>query len=159
MSQRLASFEDLVGFLTKSSIPHRVDAADRAVEVTTTPPALAAPVIVRWEQSIPYIQIIQQLTNQVPDDRVRDLEAALARVNDTAMIAGYEFSYKTRVVYYRLTIPIYDGGISSVALDDAMTAVLNNAVQLEPAIAKVIAGTPGESVLELLARPKPQAVT
>jgi hypothetical protein len=148
--QRLASFEDLIAFLTKSGIPHHVDAADHAVEVSTTPPALAAPVIVRWEPAIPYIQIIQELTNRVPDDRVRDLEAALARVNDVAMIAGYQFSYQTRVVYYRLTVPIYDGGIASDALDHAMTAVLNNAVQLEPAIAKVVAGTPGENILELL---------
>jgi hypothetical protein len=147
MSQTLRSFEDLVAFLVKQDIPHQVDAANFAVQVSTTPPALPSAVFVRWEQKIPYVQLMQQLSGPVPDARLREVETALAHVNDVAMIAGYGYSYQAKVIYYRLSVPIYDGEISSDSLDRAMTAVLNNAVQLAPALVKVVEGSPGADVL------------
>jgi len=151
MSQHLASFEDLVAYLVKQGVPHQVDAANRAVQVATKPPALPSVVFVRWEQAIPYVQVIQQITSgQVPDGRLREVETALARVNDVAMIPGYGFSYQTKVIYYRLAVPIYDGGITADSLDQAMTTVLNNALQLQPALQKVVDGAPGASVFDYM---------
>jgi hypothetical protein len=147
---QLRSFEDLVAFLVKQEIPHQVDTANFAVQVATNPPALPGVVFVRWEQQIPYIQVMQQLTSTVPDDRVREVETALAHVNDVAMIPGYGYSYETKVIYYRLAVPIYDGQISSDALDHAMTTVLNNALQLAPALRKVVEGSPGAGVFTYL---------
>jgi hypothetical protein len=151
MSQVLRSFEDLVAFLVKQEIPHQVDAPDHAVQVATKPPALPNVVFVRWEQQIPYLQVMQQLAGPVPDDRVREVETALAHVNDVAMIPGYGYSYETKVIYYRLSVPIYDGEISSDALDRAMTTVLNNALQLAPALRKVVEGSPGAGVFGYMA--------
>jgi hypothetical protein len=147
---QLRSFDDLVAFLVKQDIPHQVDAPNYAVQVTTTPPALPGVVFVRWEQKIPYIQVMQQLTDVVPDDRVREVETALAHVNDVAMIPGYGYSYQTKVIYYRLSVPIYAGEISSDALDHAMTTVLNNALQLAPALRRVVEGSAGAGVFTYL---------
>ncbi len=149
---QLRSYDELVAFLEAQKIPHKVDAANHAVLVATPPPALPGGAIVRWETKIPYLQIIQQITAPVPDERVRELETAISHINDTAMIPGYGFSYAGKVVYYRLSVPIYDGSISSDSLDRAITAVLNNAAQLEPALKKVVEGAAGASVLSYLTR-------
>jgi len=81
---------------------------------------------------------------------VHELEIALAHVNNVAMIGCYGLSYQTKLIYYRFTIPIYDGEISSDSLDRAKTTVLNNAVQLEPAFIRVVDGSPGEDVLSYM---------
>ena len=151
MSQRLASFDELVAFLVAQAIPHQVDAANQVVNLATRAPTPPFPLVIRWERAIPFIQIIQQITPEVPDARVRELEAALARINDVAMIPGYGFSYATKVLYYRLATPIFDGGIASDMLDRSTAAVMNNAAQMAAALQAVIGGAPGAQVLETLA--------
>lgn len=151
MSQRLRSYDELVAFLAKANVPHQADAANFAVQVATKPPALPLPVFVRWEQKIPYIQIMQQLSPPIPDDKLREVETAIVHVNDVAMIPGFGFSYANKVIYYRLCIPAYDG-VNPDDLDKAMTAVLNNAVQLQNAFRAVVEGaTTGAKVLDTLA--------
>jgi hypothetical protein len=152
MSETLKTLDDLINFLGKSGVPHQADTANGVVQIATRPPALQVPVIVRWESKIPYINIIQQMSNPVPDDRVREIETAVNHINDVAMIPGYGYSYANKVVYYRLAIPVYEGAISSDALDKAITAVLNNAKQLEQALKKVIEGADGAHVLSALAQ-------
>ena len=149
---QLRSYDELVAFLVAQKIPHKADAANHAVQIATQPPALPGPAFVRWETKIPYLQIMQQITGPVSDERVREIETAISHVNDTAMIPGYGFSYTGKVAYYRLSVPVYDGSISSESLDRAITAVLNNAAQLEPALKKVVEGAAGAGVLSYLTR-------
>jgi hypothetical protein len=151
MSERLKSVDDLVAFLEKGGVPHQVDKANGIVQVATRPPALPLPVIVRFESKIPYINIIQQMSKPIPDERVREVESAISHVNDVAMIPGYGYSYANKVAYYRLAIPFYDGEITADSLDKAITAVLNNAKQLAGALEKVIEGAPGADILSSLA--------
>ena len=151
MSERLKSVDDLVAFLVKGGVPHQVDKPNGIVQVATRPPALPIPVIVRFETKIPYINIIQQMSKPIPDDRIHEVETAISRVNDVAMIPGYGYSYANKVAYYRLTIPFYDGEITSDSLDKAMTAVLNNAKQLAAPLEKVIEGAPGADIFKSLA--------
>jgi hypothetical protein len=145
----LRSFQDLVGFLEKEKIPHTVDAQNFAVQIPAKAPAIPANVFVRWEQTIPYLQVMQQMSPPIPEDRIRELEVAVSRVNDVAMIPGYGFSYASKVLYYRLCVPVFDG-ISSDSLDKVITAVLNNAVQLQAAFRRVVEGGEGKSVLDYL---------
>jgi hypothetical protein len=150
MSQRLRSFEDLVAFLNEKKIPHRGDASMQAVELGTAPPALPQSVILRWDTKVPFLQIMQPITNPVPDERVHELEAAVCRLNDIAMIPGYGYSYGTKVVYYRFAAPRYDNEIGTDTLDRAIGLVISQAAQVEPAIKKVVEGAPGANVLELV---------
>jgi hypothetical protein len=152
MSERLKSVEDLAAFLVKNGVPHQLDKENHIVQVATRPPALPVPVIVRWETAIPYVNIIQQMSGPIPPERTSEIECAVSHINDVAMIPGYGYSYANKVAYYRLTIPVYDGEITSDSLDKAITAVLNNAKQLEEAIKKVIEGAPGATVLNALVK-------
>ena len=153
MSERLKSVEDLAAFLVKNGVPHQLDKEHHICQVATRPPAIPMPVIVRWETEIPYINIIQQMSGPIPDERIAEIEAAVAHINDVAMIPGFGYSYANKVAYYRLTVPVYDGDISTDSLDKAITAVLNNAKQLSGAVQKVIEGAlPGKDVLSSLAK-------
>ncbi len=147
MDQPLRSFDDLVKFLDGKQIPHRVDAENHVVQLAVGPPALPAPVFVRWESKIPYIQIMQQMSQPIPEPRLRDVEVACTRVNDAASLPGFGVNYATHVIYYRIAAPVYDGQLSPDMLDRSITAVLNNAAQLAPAFKAVIDGGDGASVL------------
>ncbi len=152
MSERLKSVEDLAAFLGKNGVPHQLDKEHHIVQIATRPPAIAVPVIVRWETEIPYINLIQQMSGPIPDERKAEIEAAVSHINDVAMIPGFGYSYANKVAYYRLAVPVYEGDISTDSLDKAITAVMNNAKQLEAAIKTVIDGAPGATVLSALAK-------
>lgn len=146
----LRSYDDLVAFLVANEITHATDPARFAVEIASAARSLPGGTVVRWEQTIPYIQVMQQMSGPVPEDRVREIETAISHINDVAKIPGYGYSYLGRAIYYRLCVPMYDGEISSESLHRAITAVLNNALQLQPALEHVVAGASGASVLEYL---------
>jgi hypothetical protein len=152
MSQRLGSYDDLVAFLVAQKIPHEADPANHAVQIATSAPALPGTAFVRWETSIPFLTIMQQMSGEVPEGRVREVETALCHVNDVAMIPGYGYTYQGKVIYYRFAVPLFGGEITSDDLDRALTVVLNNAVQLEPAFKKVLEGGDGAGVLGYLAK-------
>jgi hypothetical protein len=152
MSEALKTADDLAALLAKNGVPHQLDKANGVVQIATRPPALPIPVIVRFETKIPYINIIQQMTGPIPEDRTREIETAISHVNDVAMIPGYGYSYANKVAYYRLAVPYYSGAVDSDDLDKAMTAVLNNAKQLEQALKKVIEGGAGANILSSLAQ-------
>jgi len=152
MSERLKSADDLAALLAKNGVPHQLDKENGVVQVATRPPALPVPVIVRFESKIPYINIIQQMSGPIPEDRTREIETAIAHINDVAMIPGYGYSYANKVIYYRNAVPVFGGSIDSDDLDKALTAVLNNAKQLEQALKKVIEGAAGANVLSALAQ-------
>jgi hypothetical protein len=150
-ARHLRSYDDLVAFLVANEITHAADPASFTVEIASRVPAVPSGLLVRWEQKIPYIQVIKEIVGPVPQDRVREVETALSHVNDVAMIPGYGYSYQARAIYYRLSVPIYDGDISTDAIDRAITVVLNNSLQLEPALRKVVEGASGANVLDDLA--------
>jgi len=150
MTQRLHSFEELVAFLNEKKVPHRADATAQAIELATAPPALPQPVILRWDTKVPFLQVMQPISNPVGDDRIRDLEAAVCRLNDIAMIPGYGFSYAMKVVYYRFAAPRYDNEIGTDTLDRAIGLVVAQAAQVAPAIMKIVEGAQGDTVLSLI---------
>ena len=150
MSQRLRSFDDLTAFLDSKKVPYRGDKNAGVIELATAPPALPYSVVVRWDTKVPFIQVMQPLTTPVPADRVKDLESAIVRLNDIAMIPGYGYSYQLNVVYYRFAAPRYDNEIGSDTLDRAIGLVISQAAQVEPAIKKIVGGESGEKVLSFV---------
>jgi hypothetical protein len=150
MAERLHTFDELVAFLNEKKVPHRADASAQAVELATAPPALPQSVILRWDTKVPFLQVMQPITNPIADDRVREIEAAVCRLNDIAMIPGYGFSYAMKVVYYRFAAPRYDNEIGTDTLDRAVGLVVAQAAQVAPAIMKVIEGAPGDKVLSFI---------
>lgn len=148
--RRLRSYNDLIAFLVDENIAHRANPASFTVQIATTPPVLPGVAFVRWVEKVPFVQVMQPIVTSVPEDRIHDVETAISHINDEAMTPGYGFSYEDRFIYYRVSLPIYDGEISSDVLQRAVTAVLDNARQLEPAFKKVVDGAPGASVLDYL---------
>src|SRR5262245_15509535 len=151
MSQALRTFEELVAYLDSKKIPYRGDPSAHGIELATAPPALPYSVVLRWDTKVPFIQIMQQITAPIGDDRVREIESAVVRLNDIAMIPGYGYSYGTKVVYYRFAAPRYNDQIGADVLDRAVGLVVSQAKQVEAAIRKVLEGAPGEKVLSFVA--------
>jgi len=147
-ARRLRSYTDLIAFLVEKNVAHRANPASFTVQIPTVPPALPGVAFVRWVEKVPFVQVMQQIVTSVPEDRIRDVEIAISHINDEAAMPGYGFSYEERFIYYRLSVPIDDGEISSHVLNRAVTAVLDNAAQLEPALKRVVDGAAGASVLD-----------
>ena len=147
-ARQLCSYNDLVAFLVETNVTHRANPASFTVQIATQPPALPGVAFVRWVEKVPLVQVMQEIVTSVPEDRIRDVEIAISRINDEAIMPGYGFSYEERFVYYRLSVPIHNGGISSDVLQRSVSAVLDNALQLEPALKKIVDGAAGASVLD-----------
>jgi hypothetical protein len=147
-ARQLRSYNDLIAFLVENNVAHRANPASFTVQIATRPPALPGVAFVRWVEKVRFVQVMQQIVTSVPEDRIRDVEIAISHVNDEAIMPGYGFSYEERFVYYRLSVPVYNGEISSEVLERAVTAVLDNALQLEPALKKIVDGAADASVLD-----------
>jgi len=150
-ARRLRSFNDLRALLVEKNVAHRANPASFTVQIATQPPALPGVAFLRWVEKVPFVQVMQQIVTSVPEDRIRDVEIAISHINDEAIMPGYGFSYEERFIYYRLSVPIYNGEISSDVVERAITAVLDNALQLEPALKKIVDGAAGASVLDYVA--------
>ncbi len=156
--ERLTKFEDLVAYLEENKIPHRSDAEALAVQLPLADPPNAGAVLVKWERSLPYVQVIYAFLGEVPPGRIQAIESAICRVNNTIKLPGFGLEYETRFVYMRLCVQLYDGGIAALAFRRQILAVLENSREFVDAFREVIAGAPPESVIDIaLAHAKPRA--
>ncbi len=150
MTTRLRSLDDLAAYLDSKKVPYRGDKSVGVIELATAPPALPYTVVLRWDTKVPFLQVMQPITGAVPPDRVRELESAIVRLNDVAMIPGYGYSYQLNIVYYRFAAPRYDNEIGADTLERAIMLVCGQAAQVEPAIKKVVEGATGDKVLSFV---------
>jgi hypothetical protein len=146
---RIASFEDLTQYLGENAIPHQVSADQKVVVLPTNQPPLVGQMMVRWEKALPYVQVIHPMVRDVPEARRAEVEHAICRANNTIALPGFGYEYKNNFVYFRLTVPMYEEGMLAASFRKQLNAVLSNARDFLVPFQVVVAGEPGEQILQL----------
>lgn len=145
------TYDELVKLLTEEKVTFRTDAETQVVELASgkTPPLLGN-IYVRWEKAVPFIQLIQFMVDDVPAERVHEVETAIVRLNNTLEVGGFGFDHSNRRMYCRLTLPVFaEIGIEADVIQKICNGVVRNALEFLDAFKAVIADQPGEQVIEL----------
>src|SRR5215831_6507607 len=132
---RIASFADLLTFLSETSTPHTADLERQTVELSTTAPP--GTMVIRWEKALPYVQIIHIMVTDVPAARRAHVEEAICRANNAIALPGFGYAYDKDFIYMRLCVPMYEEGMLTLSFRKQIASVLSNASQFIGAFTKV----------------------
>jgi hypothetical protein len=149
--ERIASWNDLVSFLTKEKVPHQKNDADRSVQIPVELEDFHSQLYLRWEANLPYVQAVCPVHVGVPDDRVAAVESAIARLNHAIALPGFGYDHVNKFVYFRLTITVEPAGMDANFFGLMARAVMNNAHDFHGAIVGVVHGDPPEGALAVAA--------
>lgn len=152
MISRIHNYQDLVQYLGENKLPYRADPAQLTVEVPVRTANLAGVVLVRWNQTLPFAQLIHPFLPNIPESRIPEIEAAISRVNTASPMPGFGFEYEQRVIYMRLCVQTYSEGVPAIAFQRLVHAVLETTRQFAAAFADVASGAPGKDIFELARR-------
>jgi hypothetical protein len=147
---RIASFDELVTFLAEEKVTFRHDPDAQVVQMATSSAPLEGSVFIRWEINLPYIQIIAPMVMEVGDERVREVEDAICRVNHAIALPGFAFDFDKKFIYFRLTVPLEGEGISAELMKRMIVAVVNNARDFLLPMKEVVDGAEGGKILDLV---------
>jgi hypothetical protein len=146
---RVAKFEDLLAYMTESNVPFQVDNDAKVAVLPLNEPPLVGQILIRWEKELPYAQIIYPLVRGIPPERRAEVEHAICVANNTIPLSGFGYEYKNSLVYFRLTVPMYEEGMLAQSFRRQVEAVINNSRDFLVPFQQVVAGEPGEKILEL----------
>lgn len=135
------STDDLARVLAGLGVPHYVSAATRELTLNSNI-GLPGGVVIRWGTKSPFVSVHHAVIEEIPKDRMLDVEHALVRVNHQLDVPGFGLDTLRHVLYYRTTTPAY-GGVESGLIDRLAKGVMANAKELLPSFQAVVAGKPG----------------
>lgn len=147
------SFEQLVAFFTAQNFPHQADPARQLVELPSKAAPLPGNLYVKWERTVPFLQLIHFMIDGVPAERVPEIETAALRLNNLLEVGGFGFDHETRRLYCRLTVPVFPSdGIEPMTLNQLGTGVVRNALEFHSVFQEIIDGARGDQVVEAYQR-------
>jgi hypothetical protein len=146
----VTTFQQLVAFLVENNFPHGADAAAQIVELPSNAAPLPGNLYIRWETKIPFIQIIHLVIDNLPADRLKELETAVVVLNNALELPGFGVEHANRRLYCRFTVPVIPPeGISSTTLNQLGMACVAHARDFLAAFQAVVAGRPGSEIVNL----------
>src|SRR5262245_26590251 len=102
--------DDFVQYLEGKRVPHRAYRSAGLVEIESSAP-LPGAVQIRWESSVPFINVRIAVLRDVPEERLKELEAATVRVNDRLPVLGFGLDHANRVQYFRVAVFLPETGV------------------------------------------------
>ncbi len=150
MAGAVRSFEELLAFFADNRIPHQADVAHRLVEVASQAAPLPGNLLIKWEPTLPFVQVIHVMIDAVPEDRAHEVEAAMARLNNLLEVGGFGLDHERRRLYCQLTVPSFAReGLNPMTLIQIATRVVRNGKEFVDAFGEVVAGRPGAEIVEI----------
>ncbi len=148
--ERFTSYESFIAFCQKHQVPHRFDNAHHLVELPNTATPLPSTTVVKFDKQLPLLTFVQFMADNLPDDRIADLEAAISRLNTVLEIGGFCIDYDLKRLLARFSITLFPNeGISAVAFQRTFELVVGNARGVLPVLKKIIDGAPGKDVVQI----------
>ena len=145
---RLTTFQDLLQVLTDEHVPHAADPATQSVEISGK--TGLGPLVVRWEKTLPYVQIIQPMVRNIPANRLAEIEHGICRANGFAPLPGFGYEYDRHFLYMRLCVPMFEEGMLTQSFNRLLWSAVQVATDFLAAFQKVADGTAtGEQVVPL----------
>jgi hypothetical protein len=150
MSRRVGSFEELLGFLRDENIAYREDVPAQIVELAVSSPPFEGALFLRWERELPYLQVVAPMIQEIPDERVREVEDALCRLNHAVALPGFAYDFNRRRVYFRQAVALDGDGLGAEMVRRAILATVANARDFLLPLRAVVDGDAGARVLALV---------
>lgn len=145
-------FAALVSFLEANKYPHAVNREAQLVELPSKAAPLPGNLLIKWEKKMPFFSLIQFMIDNVPDDRIHDVETAITRLNCNLEVPGLGFDHTTKRVYLRLVVPVIaPNGIPAGAFNQLGQGCVKQAQELYPGLKAVVDGRPGDQILTFAA--------
>ncbi len=141
------TFDEFVAALEAMKVPHRAILATRELELQGGT-SLPGPIIFRWEMNVPFVTVRQYLLDDVPADRLTELERAVTRVNHHLEVPGFGLDHLRRRVYFKLAAPVF-AGIDTDTLNRLAKGALANAKEFAASFQAVANGRPGADIAEI----------
>jgi hypothetical protein len=144
------SFDQFLQFLNDNKVPNRVNLQDQVIELPSNAAPLPGNLIVKWEKKIPFVQMVHFMIENVPVDRIRDVETAIVRLDNRLEVGGFGFDHAQNRLYCRLTIPVFPpDGINPMTINQLGHGIVRNAKEFLAVLQEIVAGASGEKVVEL----------
>lgn len=138
---RFVTFEDFASYLEANTVRHEIDRAAHLVILTVNAPPLPDSIFVKWEPNVSVFTFVQFMIDNVPVDRIRDLETAIVRLNTAIELGGFSYDYERNRLFCRFTVPVFPPeGITPASFQRAFQLVVFNARGYVPVFRKVIEG-------------------
>lgn len=145
------SFDQFVKFLGDNKVPNRVDAERQIIELPSKGAPLPGNLLIKWEKQVPFLQIIHFMIENVPADRIRELETAIIRLDNRLEVGGFGFDHTSNRLYNRLTVPVIPpGGIDPMGISQLGHGVVRSAKEFLEVFQEIVGGKPGDQVFALL---------
>jgi hypothetical protein len=141
------TFDEFAAALEKMKVPHRAILATRELELQSHT-SLPGPLTFRFEKNVPFITVRQYLLDDVPEDRMTELERAVTRVNHHLEVPGFGLDHLRRRLYFKLAAPVMNG-IEVDTLNKLAKGVLANAKEFAASFQAVASGRPGTEIAEI----------
>ena len=141
------TFDDLVRALEATATSHRANPQTREIAFPTKS-ALPGSLMLRFEGGAPFVGVRHLVAEHIPLDRLGELETAIAHTNHQLDVSGFNLDHARAQLYYRISVPLFDG-VDSELLNQVARGVVGNAIQFAPAFAAVIAGRRGAEIAEI----------
>ncbi|MFN0246643.1 MAG: hypothetical protein ACKV2T_07025 [Kofleriaceae bacterium] len=149
---RFGTFEQFASFLESNQVRCNIDRNLRIVELTVNAPPLPGSIYVKWETQFPVFTFIQIMIENIPPERVSDLETAIVRLNTVAEVGGFSYDHSRNRIFCRLSVPVFpQEPISANAFDQVFKMVVMQARGFVPIFQKVIDGAKGSDIEKITA--------
>jgi hypothetical protein len=140
----LHSFDELMGYLKLNNLVGRYDNVHQVVEVPSRAAPLPGNLILKWEKELPFLQIVHFMIEEIPRDRLGELETAIARVNNKLELAGFYIDHDTMRLYARMIVPVLPPhGIEAADLNTLGGICARSGQEFLETFQAVANGTPG----------------
>ncbi len=135
----ISNFAELVTLLADDSVSHQTEANRNVVMIPTEKGPIDSKMVIRWAETDGYVHFIQPMTIIVPDDRIADVESAIARMNHGMPNPGLGLNHDIGNPYFRMTIPIMpQNGLTAAQVRSTFSRTLTEAAHLQRTIKAVV---------------------
>jgi hypothetical protein len=148
-TETLRTFPDLVAFLTEKRQPHQASLDAQVVEMPARLPPLDDVLYLRWEKTLPYLQLVQPVVRNVPPDRNAAVLEAICRTNHALPLPGFALEFDRRFIYFRRCLPVYEEGIPAAWFEKELGISMAIARDMCIALRGVVAGAPADQVMAI----------
>lgn len=145
----IRTYDELLETFTEHKVEHTAHRERWSLDVPSPERELPGPVHIRWEQLFPFVQFIQPIIENVPEDRIADVESAVTRLDAVSMYPGVQFDHSLRMIYYRVTAVVLVDGVRLDLIQAYLHGVVTNAKALHAPLSAVVKGLPGREVLSV----------